>query len=165
MEYCLLDQTVVSSHDRINDKIAMMRQVECKETKRSIFYTGQCDSLSKAREQELFLLETEMEKPFQNLKRRDQGEGFTYIVNNLISSHGIGQFGISIFAGFNERKSILNERKVLEQLRPLKVGGKRAFLNPIYFNQVFNFLTFFGVPNLQKEIHQRGYRSLPFSNG
>lgn len=160
-----LHHTVASSNDRTNDGICMMRHVDSSYSNRSVFYSGRPDSLSKAEEQVAFIFRNEMRKPASAQKGIVYNEAtgeyeLTYVVNNLMSSHGVGSTGLTWATGLDERESILREREALASLGTIIVDGKKVKVKPLYFNQCFNFLNDFGKSSLQGEINQLGYEGL-----
>lgn len=160
-----LHHTVASSNDRTNDRIGMMRHVDSSYSGTSTFYTGRPDSEAKAKEQVAFIFRNEVSKPPSAQKgivyNETTGEyELTYVVNNLMSSHGVGSTGVTWASGLDERASILKEMEVLANLGTIIVDGKKVKVKPLYFNQCFNFLNNFAKSSLQEEINQRGYKSL-----
>ena len=164
----VLHDTVSSSNDRNSSKISMMRRIDDAHN-RSVAYTGRPDTQEKAQEQVEFIFKNELAKGSRGkgIKRNNDGSfELTYVVNNLMSPNTLlgGKTGLTYLAGLDERKAILREMEVLQQLsgQTIIIDGKKVKIKPIYFNQGFNWMNNFGKTSLQKSINTVGYT--PFFN-
>ncbi|MCB1107858.1 MAG: hypothetical protein KDK76_07170 [Chlamydiia bacterium] len=163
--------TVTASNDRNARNICMMRQVQDITTQESISYTGRADTTHKAKEQLEFIFQNELSKrpnEQKGLRRTENGYELTFMVNNLMSSHGAFGTGLTFFTGLDEREAVIKEQEIFEALSKElliitdKAGNRhQVTIKPLYFNQGFNFMnTVLGKSWKESEINKKGYQSL-----